>query len=191
MTLNHFTLTSYPHVPAQLQYEGRRVLGWFSPPILLNVLHLDFTSGIVQALPLSQFASGNPTGASVDVPFTLDDGIPFVRGGSLATSSPIALCSARPCHLASALGSFADAHPSEAAIVPESSTRTSIPAGCWARRSLRRQDRKTWIALLSHFRFALGAIGQIDILATNSPMTAWNHLVDAIIGTDYLRWQPR
>jgi hypothetical protein len=149
------------------------------------VLHLDFTRGIVEALPLAQFASGNPTGASVDVPFTLDNGIPFVRAGIGDIITDRALLSTT-VPFSFVLGSFADAHPSEVADRSGKQHAQGILPVAGAESYGVRIE--TWIALLSHFRFALADYQQIGIPATNWPMTVGNHSVDAIIGTDYLRY---
>jgi hypothetical protein len=99
VTLNDFTLTSedFTYQPSY----STKVVGVLGYDFFAaNVLHLDFTKGIVEALPLAQFASGNPTGqASTFRLHWMTASRSFAPGS--ATSSPIALCSARPCRLAS------------------------------------------------------------------------------------------
>jgi hypothetical protein len=182
--LNDFTLTSedFTYQPSY----NTRVVGVLGYDFFAaNVLHLDFTKGIVEALPLAQFASGNPTGASVDVPFTLDDGIPFVRAGIGDIITDHALLSTT-MPFSFVLGGFADAHPSDVADRSGKQHAQGILPVAGAESYGVKIE--TWIALLSHFRFALADYQQIGIPATNWPMTVGNHSVDAIIGTDYLRY---
>jgi len=184
VTLNDFTLTSedFTYQPSY----NTKVVGVLGYDFFAaNVLHLDFTNGIVEALPLAPFASGNPTGASVDVPFTLDDGIPFVRAGIGDIITDRALLSTT-MPFSFVLGSFADAHPSEVADRSGKQHAQGILPVAGAESYGVKIE--TWIALLSHFRFALADYRQIGIPATNWPMTVGNHSVDAIIGTDYLRY---
>ncbi|MBV9028028.1 MAG: hypothetical protein JO311_05385, partial [Candidatus Eremiobacteraeota bacterium] len=150
-----------------------------------NVLRFDFTNDIVEALPLAQFASGNPTGASVDIPFTLDDGLPFVHAGigDIITDRAIISTIMPSSYL---LGSFVEAHPSEVADVSGKTHAAGILPVANAETYGTRME--TWTARLSHFRFALSDYQQVGVRTTNFPLTMGNRPVDAIIGTDYLRF---
>lgn len=184
VALDNFTLTSedFAYQPS----ESTKVVGVLGYDFFAaNVLHFDFANGIVEALPVAQFASGNPTGASVDVPFTLDDGLPFVHAGIgdvithravLSTIMPFSFI----------LGSFVDAHPSE---VADSSGKTHA-AGILpvAGADSYGVKMEIWSAQVSHFRFALSDYQRVHIPATNFPLMVGDDSIDAIIGTDYLKF---
>jgi hypothetical protein len=184
ITLDNFTLTSKDFIyQPDFNTKVVGVLGYDF--FAANVLHFDFTNRTVQALPVAQFASGNPTGASVDVPFTLDDGLPFVHAGigDIVTDRAV-LSTIMPSSLI--FGSFVEAHPLE---VADLSGKTHA-AGILPVANAETYGTKVeiWSARLSHFRFALSDFQQVGIPATNFPLTLGDHPVDAIIGTDYLRF---
>ena len=185
IALNDFTLLSedFAYQPA----PNTRIVGVLGYDFFAaNVLHFDFFNGKVEVLPLREFASANPTGGmSVDLPFVLDDGMPFVRAGIgeeitdqavLSTIMPISVI----------LGSFATAHPAEVAdfsgkahasgVLPVAGQESYGVKLAW------------WLALVSHFRFGLADYQRVDVPTTNWPLTIHNRSVDALIGTDYLKY---
>jgi hypothetical protein len=184
VALDDFTLTSedFAYQPS-VNTKVVGVLGYDF--FAANVLHFDFTNGTVEALPVAQFASGNPTGASVDVPFTLDDGLPFVHAGigDIVTDRAV-LSTIMPYSFI--LGSFVDAHPSEVADVSGKMHAAGILPVAGA--DSYGVKMETWTARLSHFRFALSDYQRVGIPTTNSPLMLGDRSVDVIIGTDYLKF---
>ncbi|HTA53446.1 MAG TPA: aspartyl protease family protein [Candidatus Acidoferrales bacterium] len=184
VALDDFTLTSedFAYQPS-VNTKVVGVLGYDF--FAANVLHFDFTNGTVEALPVAQFASGNPTGASVDVPFTLDDGLPFVHAGigDIVTDRAV-LSTIMPYSFI--LGSFVDAHPSEVADVSGKMHAAGILPVAGA--DSYGVKMETWTARLSHFRFALSDYQRAGIPTTNSPLMLGDRSVDVIIGTDYLKF---
>jgi Aspartyl protease len=184
ITLDNFTLRSKDFIyQPDVNTKVVGVLGYDF--FAANVLHFDFTNHSVEALPLAGFASGDPTGARVDIPFTLDDGLPFVHAGigDVVTDRAV-LSTIMPSSFI--FGSFVEAHPSE---VTDRSGKTHA-AGILPVANAETYGTKveTWTGQLSHFRFALSDYQQVGIPATNFTLTLGDRPVDAVIGTDYLRF---
>lgn len=184
VALDNFTLTAKEFF-YQPNYSTKvvGVLGYDF--FAANVLHFDFTNRIVEALPIAPFASGNPTGASVDLPLTLDDGLPFVHAGiGDIVTDRVVLSTTMPFSFI--LGSFVAAHPSEVADLSGKTHADGVlPV---ANAETYGFKMETWTAQVSHFRFALSDYQRVGVEATNFPLTLGDRPVDAIVGTDYLRF---
>ncbi|HEY5425202.1 MAG TPA: aspartyl protease family protein, partial [Candidatus Tumulicola sp.] len=77
-----------------------------------NVLHFDFANGRIEALPTPPFTQAAPVAGGIEIPLTIDDGVPLVPmyvGNTLATA--VVLDTALPFSLIS--GTFAAEHPAD------------------------------------------------------------------------------
>lgn len=150
-----------------------------------NVLHFDFTGGTIEALPIADFAQPSPVAGAVDIPFSLNDGLPFVgigvgntitRKALLSTTMPFTLI----------LGSFVEAHPDD--VRDTSGGKHGQQIVPLADEGTYGKTVEHWSALVSHFRFAIGDYQQVGVVTTNADITLRDQPVDALLGVDYLEF---
>ncbi len=151
-----------------------------------NVLHFDFMNRTLEALPVAGFAAAQPVEGSVDVPLTLDDGLPLIAVGIGTTVTHNAVLSTGfPFSII--FGSFVDEHSSDVKDPPGEHHRHQelVP---FADDGTFGVSAQVWTSLVADLRFAIGDYRQVGLFTTNYPLTIHDQPIDAIVGMDYLQF---
>jgi hypothetical protein len=149
-----------------------------------NVLHFDTANGKLEALPASAFATANPVDGGFDLPFRLDDGMPLVAFGIGDTVSQNAVLSTiMPFTVI--FGGFVDAHPGDLQDAPGQHHATVVPFDDGEQYGTK---VSFWTSMVPHLRFGVFDYQKPGVETTNYPFTIGDQQVDAMVGSDYLRF---
>ena len=148
-----------------------------------NVLRFDFVNGRLAALPAAAFTQATPVPGGLEIPLSIDDGLPLVPmyiGDTLSTN--VVLDTILPYSLVS--GSFAAAHPEQVVdLHPGEHGHSVVP---FADDNTFGVLAEVWAAKVPHLRFALSDYINKFVFTGNFPFKMHGRDVDGFVGLDYL-----
>jgi len=150
-----------------------------------NVVHVDYANKTVEVIPEKMFAGDKPVQGGIELPFQLDDGVPFVpmQIGTAYTDRVIVNCAEPFTYV---FGPFADAHADQIQEVhSQGRSRRFVP---FADEGAYGTEADVWVSQVSDLLFSIADYQNLMILTTNFPYGTSGKGVDAMVGNDYLHF---
>ena len=150
-----------------------------------TVVHIDYVNKTVEVIPAKTFGADKPVPGGIELPFQLDDGVPFVpmQIGTAYTNRVI-VNSAEP--FTYVFGPFAEAHADQIQeIRSQDHTRRFVP---FADEGTYGTEADVWVSQATDLLFSVADYQNLMILTTNFPYSTTGKGVDAMIGNDYLHF---
>lgn len=159
-----------------------KIVGVLGYDFLANfVVHVDYVNHLVELIPTKYFGSSKPVAGGLELPLTIDDGVPIVpmQIGNTLAKNVILNCDMPFTML---FGAFTDAHPNVLKNLFGKAQQNVVP---FADNGTFGTTIRIWPALIPSLTFANLNITSQIVIATDFPFDAPPD-TDAMVGLDYL-----